>query len=381
VETDVADPLQAETMRRNNILLLLIAVLFCFASCNKAVEPGPEDPNEFEYAPPYAWQTASPQSVGLDSALIAGALNEINTRPYIFSFLIVKDGKLVIEDYNSSATVSSDYDVRSVSKAFISALVGIALREGFIDSLGQRIFDFFPEYNSSVTDARKLNITVEHLLTMRGGFDYTEGADYSHLFTPAADWVKAILELPLKYNPGEQFYYSTPQTHLLAVIIARASGMSTLKFAQQYLFRPLSIGIRDWCKDPQGNYYGGTGMSFTARDLARFGNLYLHNGTLDGVQIVQQDWIDKSLKPRNATNTTWGPFQQINYGYQWWTHYSPSDSLYMAAGHAGQFIINVPKYAMTIVSTTDANVTTEVADSQFNSILEIASLFVLPAAR
>ena len=387
----MADTLQAKKITaafrrhtRRTLRVHIIAaafVLLYLSSCQSPGEPGPEEPPEFEFAEPFNWQTATPLSVGLDTAFIASATREFHARQSLFSFLIVKDGKLIVEEYNIPFTKFHDYDIRSASKSFISALVGIAVREGVIDSLRQRVLDLLPGYRSSGMDPRKNNITVEHLLTMRAGFDYNEGDDYSHLFTPTADWTKTIIDLPLKFTPGERFSYATIQTHLLSVIIAKRSGMSTLAFANKYLFKPLSIGVRAWYKDPQGNYYGGTGMSFTARDLARFGALYLHNGALDGQQIVPGSWVNESLKPRNVTGSFWGSFPNVNYGYSWWMQFSAEDSVFMAAGYAGQFIMNIPRYNMTIVTTANSDIAPSASDAQFNSIIDIVAQYVLPAAR
>lgn len=99
-------------------------------------------------------------------------------------------------------------------------------------------------------------------------------------------------------------------------------------------------------------------MMFTPRDLARLGQLYLHNGTIDGRQIISRQWIQQSLVPRLSTNQTWGYLPTVNYGYLWWNNYDSRDSLFMAAGFAGQFIFVVPSKNMVIVTIGDDNVTT-----------------------
>jgi CubicO group peptidase (beta-lactamase class C family) len=137
--------------------------------------------------------------------------------------------------------------------------------------------------------------------------------------------------------------------------------MSTYDFAERYLFTPLKISVRAWLTDPQGVYAGGTGMMFTPRDLARLGQLYLHNGNIDGTQIISRQWIQQTLISRNPSNRTWGDLQSVNYGYLWWNNYDSRDSLFMAAGFAGQFVFVIPAKNMVIVTIGDDNLSTDQA--------------------
>jgi CubicO group peptidase (beta-lactamase class C family) len=206
---------------------------------------------------------------------------------------------------------------------------------------------------------------------MKSGIDWDETADHTSLYTDNVNWMYTTLKLPLKYAPGERFLYTTPNVNLLSGIITRASGMSTYEFAERYLFTPLKISVRSWLKDPQGVYAGGTGMMFTPRDLARFGQLYLHNGTIDGTQIVSQHWIQQTLVPRNASNLAWADLPSVNYGYLWWNNFDTRDSLFMAAGFAGQFVFVIPAKNMIIVTIGDDNVTTGQASLSENIVIGI----------
>ncbi len=320
--------------------------------------------------------SVSPSSVGLDSSAL---VNQLKTKTTVHSLLIVKESLLVFEYYRSGFIKENDFDIRSASKSFISALVGIALEKGVLDSLSQPVLSFFPEFDTTGIDPRKRLITLEHLLTMRAGFDYTEGADYSHLYTPTAHWAQVSLSLPLKFDPGSAFSYATIQTHLLSVIVARESGMSTYEFAETHLFEPLGISVRGWYKDPDANYYGGTGMNFTARDFARLGYLYLKGGFIDGKRVVGANWVSESILGRNASAVQWGALDSVNYGYQWWTGRAGADSLFMAAGYAGQFCFVVPARSMVVVSTADANVGTATANEQELFVIDFLVNHIFPA--
>jgi CubicO group peptidase (beta-lactamase class C family) len=355
---------------------ILIVVIPVFVSCH---EPTAPTDTVGEYVEPYPWQISTPQEQGLDSTSIRQLEDSVQSQSFIYSFLIVKNGFLVLELYNGYFTYLNDYDVRSVTKSFISALVGIAVREKYIDSVGQTLLHFFPEYDTPDLDPRKRAITIEHLLTMRAGFDYTDGLDYSVIFNDHSDWMKESVNLPLKFNPGETFSYASIEAHLLSGIVTRASGMSTRDFAQKFLLGPAHIPVRIWDRDPQGYYSGGSGMNFTPRDMARFGYLYLNNG-FDGSQsIIPSDWIRRTVQPSADRFGRWGDLRNVNYGYLWWLNIDDKDSLYFAAGFGGQFIIVLPTARMVIVSTCEANVSPSQGDAQSDYVLMLVTRLVLPA--
>lgn len=311
---------------------------------------------------------------------MATALREMAAKNYVQSFLVVRNGYLVAEQYSSPAGQYLHASIASVTKSFVSALVGVALREKYIDSLGQKLVDFFPEYFTSATDSRKRNITLEHLLTMRAGFDYIETQDHSTIFNDGTDWMKESISLRLLYNPGQTFSYASPQTHLLSGILTKATRMSTRDLADKFLFTPLNISALSWPKDPQGYYFGGSGMEFYPRDLARFGSLYLNGGRTDNESVIPAEWVERSTRAQVYLNVTWGEIQNVQYGYLWWTGLWRNDSLFMAVGYAGQFIIVAPRLQMVVVVTSELNVDAAEADARETAILDIVTKHVLPAA-
>jgi CubicO group peptidase (beta-lactamase class C family) len=116
-------------------------------------------------------------------------------------------------------------------------------------------------------------------------------------------------------------------------------------------------------------------MSFTPRDLARLGQLYLHNGVCDGVQVISRQWIQQTLIPRNQTNSTWGDFKSVNYGYLWWNNYQSPDSIFMAAGFAGQFVFVVPSKNMVIVTIGNDNYSIDQSSANETVIIGIAKKY------
>lgn len=266
----------------------------------------------------------------------------------------------------------------SVSKSFLSAMVGIALDKSYIDSLDQKMLDYFPEYISPGLDPRKYNITIRHLLTMQMGIA-PETENYFQIYN-SNNWLKTTIEFPLTYNPGERMRYNTFQTHLLSAIITKASNMSTLEFARKFLTDPMGITIDDWEQDPQGYYFGGNSMHFTPREMAVLGYLYLNNGKLNDQQIVPSQWVTLSLSPTTSRSSApWGVFSNYTYGYLWWLGQINNYDLFMALGYGGQTVLTFPALNLIVVTTANNQVDWDTADAQERAVLEIVSRFVLAA--
>jgi CubicO group peptidase (beta-lactamase class C family) len=358
------------------ILFVGLVALAGFACRGGSVSAPPETP-ELTYREPYPWPLSTPAAQGMDTVRVAAGLQQIKINSFIYSFLVVKNDSLVVEYYVGNYQKDNDFEIFSASKSFTSALVGIAIDRGIIQSAQDKILSFFPDFDTTNVDPRKRDWTIEHFLTMRSGIDWDESADHSAIFTTSANWMYAALGLPLKYAPGEEYVYTTPNANVLSGILTRATGMSTYKFADNNLFGPLRISVRTWLADPQGIYAGGTGMRFTPRDLARFGELYLHDGFLDGRQIVSRDWIRQSLVPRNPQNTIRGSFSAVNYGYFWWTDYEDQDSLFMAAGFGGQAVYVDRGQNMIIVTIANPDAATRQGDINELNIIDILKKYFL----
>ena len=289
---------------------------------------------------------------------------------------MVKNGYLVAERYYGDTEATDANTVMSVSKSFLSALVGIAVEEGYL-SLSERVMDYFPEYVTGDLDPRKLEITVRHLLTMTGGLPYDNHGDHWDRWMQSSDWVGFCLAEPLESDPGTEMHYSTCSTHVMSALLTRAIGMSTREFSETHLLDPLGITLGGWRRDPQGYDRGGWDMHFTPRDMARFGELYLGKGKLDRQRIVPRKWVKRTTRPF-VRGGAWGPFQELGYGYWWWTaRGSNIDKTYLAWGYGGQHIIVVPREKLVIVTSSDANVGWSVADEQEGEVVELVASYLL----
>ncbi len=329
---------------------------------------------------PYDWPVSTPEEQGLPSELFENAFSRAEELPTLYSVLVARNGHLVAERYFSGQNPNRANYIASTTKSFTSALVGIALAEGYLDSLDQRMLDFFPQYVTADLDPRKRDITIRHLLQMRAGY----GNDGGEPWERSPDWIGSAIALPLTGDPGTKWDYSTGSSNILAAILTEATGMSAEDFARIHLFGPLGIDLAYWEQDPQGYNIGGYRMYLAPRDMARFGHLYLQNGAVDGLRILPASWTRASVRSFGPTTAShhWRSITDSGYGFQWWTGRLAGLEVYHAVGHGGQEILNVPELAMTIVTTSDAYFPGEVAWPNHQDIIDfIASEIVAPAKR
>lgn len=284
-----------------------------------------------------------------DAGVFDGAIRHAETMPRIRSLLISRNGELVVERYFNGTAPRDIANIKSVSKSVISALVGIAIEQGYIDSVRQPIGTYFPERLTADGDTPKTRITIENLLTMQSGLETTSNRNYG-AWVQSSDWVRFALRQPLELPPGMVMEYSTGNTHLLSAILTGATGMSTLQFAREYLAGPMGFRLASWPRDPQGIYFGGNDMEMTPREMLEFGKLYLNKGRANGKQIIPADWIDASLSPRAISTRD----NDRYYGYGWWIRDMAGYETPYAWGYGGQFIVLVPELDLVVVTTSSS---------------------------
>ncbi len=335
---------------------LVLCILFTssFANSNPIVTFNTSPEIAQDYWPTNGWQNATPESQEMDSSYLQAMLDYIDSNNLpIDAVLIVRNGRLVLEEYLSAYFgVDHKHELYSVTKSFSSALIGAAIQNGFIDNVNQRVLDFFPNRTFDNTDSRKENMTLEHVLTMTSGLEWDEWSvpysdpenDYNILFS-SNDTLRDILGKPMVAEPGESWVYCSGGSHLLSKIVEAVSGMDTLDFANEYLFGPLNITRISWITDLQSTPFGGHGLRLTRIDMAKFGYLYLNNGTWDGQQILPVNWtIWSSYSHKSVPDST------FTYGYQWWIQ---PNGVYSARGLYGQKIYVLPEYDTVVVFTAD----------------------------
>lgn len=210
---------------------------------------------------------------------------------------------------------------------------------------------------------------------MTGGLESIDSDYVSYFRSP--DFLDYVLQKPLTDKPGEKFAYNTGLTHFLSAIIAETSGKSTEDFANENLFNKIGISVDSWEYDSNGYNVGGTGLSLTPSDMAKFGYLYLHNGLWDGMQILPKEWVEESTQKQIAAD------EKADYGYLFWLQ-TIRDKVndkeyytYRAAGMGGQYIMVVPDLDMVVVVTANSNY----ASNDGSDTLKIITDYVIPAVK
>jgi CubicO group peptidase (beta-lactamase class C family) len=359
------------------VIFLFICVPLVFQTCciNEPFE-------NLEYEIPLQtndnWKTASLESVGLDEVPLLNLLDDLNgvENHNLHSLLTIKNGKLVFEEYfpgekfelaqfigKMGFDMYDRHNLCSATKSITSALVGIAIDKGFIESVNQTIYNFYPQYFDIFENSQqKRSLTIEHLLTMRSGITWDD--ESTSYFEPANDmyqiWrnsdpIRYILEKDLYAIPGIVFNYDNCNTNLLGDIVYQASGDRLDHFAENYLFRKLGITDYKWHYLHNNVVFCSGEIRLRPRDMAKFGQLFLNKGKWNGEQIISEEWVDESTK--TFTQLDWGNMDssfEDGYGYQWWTWddiHGEDFPAYMAQGWGGQWIIIYPEQDMVIVAT------------------------------
>jgi CubicO group peptidase (beta-lactamase class C family) len=336
-------------------------------------------PAQRDYWPTAGWRTAAPDEQGMDPAV----LDDLDTivpdsYPQVRSVLVVRHGYLVYERYSQGVGAGDGHSSFSVTKGFVSALVGIALGDGKLKGLDQTVEELLAPHLPPDADPRLRRVTVAQLLTMTSGLagdDSSLGGDDRiwDRMLKSRDWVRHILGRRPETTPGTEFAYAGANSHLLSAIVADTTGQSVLAYARAKLFGPLGIATDNaleqvlrrwpptraqvaayerapvaWPRDPQGYHLGDSLLRLPARDLAKLGYLYLNGGRWDGTQVVPADYVAASTRPQSDP-----PRGPGRYGYHWWVTNETGHDSFRAMGFGGQLIQVIPDLDLVVVITSD----------------------------
>ncbi|MFC1550797.1 serine hydrolase domain-containing protein [Candidatus Neomarinimicrobiota bacterium] len=306
------------------------------------------------------WPVSSLEEQGMDAELLGEVSWEIRNGDFeeVHGLLIIKNGYLVFEEYYWEGH-NNDFihNLNSATKSIASAAIGIAVNQGLIIDIHQKIIDFFPEYADLLNlDPQKRNMELWHLLTMTAGFEWIDGVGFeptsdNYAMRHSDNAVRFVLEKPIDTEPGSEFFYNGGVTMLLDGIIRNLSGLSTDEFAQEFLFEPLGITNYQWNLLNEGHTDVDGGLKLRARDLAKVGKLYLNKGIWDDKRIVTEEWITSSITPWIQVD------EQYHYGFQWWLESlvdvfgddSAKNDVYLASGFGGQKLYVIPNLDIVVV--------------------------------
>lgn len=287
-------------------------------------------------------------------------INEWIERTDTTGIIVLKDGKVVFENYYNGNDKLTHAVVWSVSKSFVSFLIGVALEDGKIESL----HDPVDKYATILKGSGYEGVSIKNVLQMSSGIMFTEDYDdlKSDIVRLAAAFMigsldEFIASLKNEKPPGTYNKYISADTQALAMVLRGATGKSLTDYMQMKLWSKLGTeNDAEWVTDKHGTELGLGGLNATVRDLARFGLLYLNEGrNFKGEQLVSSDWVKASVTPdaphlmpgRDNPDSGW----LLGYGYQWWIPENP-DGDYSAIGIYGQFIYVHPEHNVVIVKTS-----------------------------
>ena len=300
--------------------------------------------------PTKEWRTSTPEEQGMDSKALA-RLIEFGTGRSFDSLLIVRHGRIVLDAYYAPYSADIPHAINSATKAVIGTLTAIAYKDGLLDSLDHRMLDFFGDRSLAEVDDKKNAITVQNLLDMTSGIDWTEplnGRPDSLIeMRRSPDWIKFILDRPMSNAPGDTFNYNSGNSQLLSAIITKLTGMDARDYAKAKLFAPLGISTSNWLRDPQLLAIGGFGLAMVPRDMAKIGYLYLRNGEWEDKRLLPPAWIDKVSHATVDMKRSVEP--DLRYSNSFWA--LPNKQVYMAVGYHCQLIMVFPELDIVAVTT------------------------------
>lgn len=333
--------------------------------------------------------TSTPEAEGMSGAALAEAAGMLASFPEARALLVARHAAVVFEQYFRGAQAETARNVKSVTKSVQSALAGLALEDGSLAGLDERISDILPTNFPALpkdrdlswdtwlmrSDSLRRQMTLRDLLTMRTGFQGTDmNADYTGVMAHAPDQVQFAAALPMEGPPGVDFRYNTASAMLLNGALAAATGQSPRVYAENRLFSPLGGRIHRWTTDQAGLETGGAELFLTARDMMRLGLLYLGRGEYQGKRILPTEWVDASL----AVHVTFpSPPQDpaaailpgaTGYGFMWWHRQAGAHAMSCAWGYGGQFICLVPALDLAVVTLSSIRLNEEYHHRLFDVI-------------
>ena len=328
------------------------------------------------YAEPYTyripevrgdgWQCADLTAGKIKSSRIIDLVEQIREGKHddIHSFLLIKDNRLVVEEYfadngSKQGPLTTQlfrdkvHHLASTTKCVTSALIGIAIDHGFINSVDDPIFRYLPVYDSLFNDEKRL-IRISHMLTMTPGFTWrqfgvSESQNDGMQMWWTDDVIKYVLRKPLETEPGKKFNYTNGVPTVTGEIIKNATELEVNIFAEKYLFHPLGITEYSWTSYPDGSIETDGGLALRPRDLAKIGQLFLDKGVWKSERIISEQWVIESTKER----LKFGKANRWGYGYHWMQVESRIGSQvvhsYFAPGDGNQILAVFPELSMVVV--------------------------------
>ena len=272
------------------------------------------------------------------------------------AFIVIQDDEILYENYFNGASRDLIVTSFSTAKSFTSALIGIAISEGYISSVNDSITDYLPEL--AERDPAFSNITIRDLLMMSSGIKYAEPPDNATTYYYPDLRQLALEKTKIIDPPGEYFHYNNYHPLLLGMILERATGTTVAYYLQEKIWKPIGAEFAgSWSLDESGFEKMESGINGRAIDFAKFGRLFLNNGNWNGNQVIPVDWVAESTQADTSVvydSYYYDDFIFTNgqgyYKYMWWgIQRDESNYDFIALGNKGQFIYIVPQKELVIL--------------------------------
>ncbi len=274
--------------------------------------------------------------------------------------IVLRDGRVILEEYALGSSEQTPWISWSVAKSVVSAMVGIAINDGLIESVRDPITRYIPELAGSAYDG----VAIEDILEMSSGARWDEGyGDWTSDITRfGAEIVlgrsqdEFAASLTRQRPPGTFNHYNSTDSQVLGMLLVRVTGKPLSAYTEEKLWQPLQMEHDAyWITDERGMELAFGGFNATLRDYARFGELYRNHGRWAGKQIVPESWVTASTvpgKPHLQPGKRSGSDTILGYGYQWWTPPTGNEGEYSAIGIYNQFVYVNPKQGVVIAKTS-----------------------------
>lgn len=277
----------------------------------------------------------------------------------VSSIVVIKNGKILIEEYFNGENRNSLHDPRSVGKSFASTLTGMAIKDGYLQSEKQQLTNFYNLHRFNYYSKEKENISIKDLLTMSSGLDGDDEDEHSpgneENMYPTANWVKFALDLPFNSSrPKGEWHYFTAGVILLGDLLNKKVKGGLETYAEEKLFNPLHISNYQWEYTPQHVPNTAGGIRMNALDFAKYGQLYKNGGRWKGKQLIPKKWVDATLTRQKQIPGR----NKEYYGYLFWNRsFNVNNQLqeaFYCAGNGGNYILIFKNLPLVIVITTTA---------------------------
>ena len=367
---------------------------------------GPESAGLPAYWPTQDWKMEDPEKLGFDPAKLMAAVSFTTGGSSNQALLIIRHGYIAAEGYYGGFTKDQQHESFSVAKSFTSGLIGIAIGEGKIPSVDQKLCEYYPmQWDcSNMMDARS-RITINHALNLTTGLQWSE--NWRSDSTVANDGITtsldSVLARPSVEEPGMRQRYSTGDPALLSGVIQKATGMTALAYAKSKVFDVIGAPGIKWNADTEGRTTTFAGLQGTAREWAKYGYLYLNYGKWDGKQVVPMDWVVKTTQVGGAVGGSPGMLDNCKDWVQYLWHVNlptrlgiqpkpcaelfcppteyvdlPQDG-FLAEGVQGQMIYVIPSADLVVVRfASDGFMSSELWDDYSRGFLQAVLAAIKP---